>query len=433
MDVEIPIDVEKLIELSFGIFGKSGTGKTFLGNIIAEYILLYDLAKTSSPDSKRIRLLIFDMHSEYALELRDNMGAPIADGVAKIFSSVFKRYTPDEELAKNRGLELLKINYNDLTVEDFRLIAPTFRLSEAFLSHLPSFASILQRDIGLGKYWVWGLFLDEYTKQELERNDEGKIILNEILRRTKSNDVNSLRERIVNVIGNRLGQGPRQAFISQTSKLRRLLKYPYTISERSLDDIIENLTSKNGCNITISLGKFEKETPLYMLIANLIARRLRQKIIEKSESGEELETKVIIFLEEAHNFLGREAYIQSPFGDIAREMRKKGVILCIIDQRPSELDPDVVSMLWTNFVFTLTNRNDIEAALLGVPRAELFKKIIPILSGREVLVYGEAVKFPVVLKVKDYKKVATFLSEKVSRIKEKNRVVEEAFRDQGLL
>ncbi len=409
ISVEVPLDVEKLIELSFGIFGKSGTGKTFLGNIIAGYILLYDMQKSrASPYSKRIRMLIFDMHSEYGLELRDNMGNPIADGVGKIFSTMFKRYTPDVELARTRGLHELRINYNELTIEDLRLICPILGITPTFVAHLSDYEKYLRKL--LGDYWVWGLIIDEYISKKLQRTEEGRKILMEIQQRTRKNDFSALRNEILSGIKS-IGVALYTSFVSQTSKLKVLADYPYTSGKSAIDDIVENLVSRDGLNIIISLGKYEKETPLYMIIANLIARRLREKILEKSMRGEEIETKIVIFLEEAHNFLGKETYRQSPFGAIAREMRKKGVMLCVIDQKPSELDRDVVSMLWTNFVFTLTDRNDIDAALLGIPRPDLFRKVVPVMGRREVLIFGEAINFPVVILVKDYRAVAEYFKE----------------------
>jgi len=429
IDVEVPVDVEKLINLSFGIFGKSGTGKTFLGNILAGYIILYDLLRRS--DEKRIKLLIFDMHSEYALELKDNMGNPIEDGVAKIFSQYFIRYTPDSEYAERRGLRLLRINYNDLTIDDLRLIGPILGISETFLSHLHSYRYILSDKLKLGRNWIWGLLIDENTINTLEKNPEGRKII-DILHQRFSN-ISALRRETLGVIKATLGSGAAHSFASQTSKLQRLLSYPFTISDNPIEEIIDNLLRRDGSHITISLGKWEKETPLYMIIANLIARRLRQRILEKSKRGEELETKIIIFLEEAHNFLGKETYRLSPFGDVAREMRKKGVILCVIDQRPSELDLDVISMLWTKIVFALTERKDIETAVLGIPRAELFRKVLPILRSQEILIYGEAVRFPIVAKVKNYKDIALLFKniseEKMQKLKQK----EEIFSENGLL
>jgi len=411
MEVPIPVDIEKLVELSFGIFGKSGTGKTFLGNILAGYIVLYDMWKSSEdPTYKRIRLLIFDMHSEYGLELKDNMGNVIAEGVAKIFSDKFKCYTPDIELAESRGLEPLRINYCDLTLGDVALIAPIFGVSASFLNYLTDFERILRRDIGLGDYWVWGLILDGHAQRRLRRNPDGQKILEEISKRTGIDDMSALRKRILDKIRSSLGIGAELSFRSQTSKLRTLLNYPYAYEERTIDLIVENLISRDGQSVVISMGRYEKETPLYMMMANLIARRLRERILEKTTAGEELETKIIIFLEEAHNFLGKDTYRISPFGEVAREMRKKGVTLCVIDQKPSELDRDVISMLWTSFIFTLTDKNDIESVLIGVPRAELFRKVIPMLARQEVLIQGIAVGFPVVVNVKDYSDISkTFL------------------------
>ncbi|MEM2928610.1 MAG: hypothetical protein QXP60_06580 [Nitrososphaerota archaeon] len=118
------------------------------------------------------------------------------------------------------------------------------------------------------------------------------------------------------------------------------------------------------------------------------------------------------------NELSKEVYRQSPFGEIAREMQKKDVITVVMDQRPSELDPDVIGMVWTNFVFTLTDTEDIKSLLLCFSCPELFRNIILNLASREVLIYGEAVRFPVVLKVKDYNIVENFFNDLIKKINE---------------
>ncbi|MHA1617377.1 MAG: ATP-binding protein [Candidatus Njordarchaeales archaeon] len=435
--VEVPIDVEKLANLSFGIFGKSGTGKTFLGNLLAGYITLYDLIARGD---KPYRLLIFDMHSEYALELKDNLGRPIADGVAKIFSNYYVRYTLDPELAEKRNLRLFKINLSQLTPDDIRLIGPIFGVSETFLTLLGEYRKLIDELFGLGKYWLWILLMDEETEERFSRSPEGQEIIERLLEfiqeRKGLQSVTSiarLRRSFEKAVKEKLGFSALQSFISQAPKLRKILSYPVTITEDHVGEIVNYLTEKDGAHVTISLGKYEKELPLYMLVANLIARRLRDMINKKILEKGEPDTKIIIFLEEAHNFLGRTTYRLSPFGDIAREMRKRGVILCVIDQRPSELDSDVISMLWTNFVFSLTEKSDIEAALMGAPQVKLFKKLIPLLRNREVLVYGEAIKFPIVISVKDYSEAAQRF---IQIIKQHNKKIEERkkmFREAGLL
>ncbi len=304
LEIEIPIDIEKLIELSFAIYGKSGTGKTFLGNLLAGYIIAYDMMKEEI--EQRIKLLIFDMHSEYALELKDNMGNKIANGIAYIFRDSFLRYTPDEYFVKERGLKQLKINYARITEADIRMLSPIFGITETFINYLPKFKTILMKNLNLKDLWVWGLILDAGDEEKLNKTNEGYYIIEEIKKRANVESLDELREKICKFINEDSGPSVEISFRSQTTKLKRLLDYPYTIikDQDTIEEIVNNILSINGKHVTISMGRFEKEIPLYMMIANLLARRIREKILEKSSKSEPLETKIVIFLEEAHNFLG---------------------------------------------------------------------------------------------------------------------------------
>ena len=55
MDTQLCLDVEELVTRSNGVFGKSGTGKTFLTRLLLAGILQKDVASN----------LVFDMHNEY--------------------------------------------------------------------------------------------------------------------------------------------------------------------------------------------------------------------------------------------------------------------------------------------------------------------------------------------------------------------------------
>lgn len=415
IDVYIPIDIFKLSELSFGIFGKSGTGKTFLGNILAYFFILYDnyLASKGYIEGKPLRLLIFDMHSEYGLYLKDNLGNRIADGVGRIIKDKFEIYSPSRELYdKYDNIRPLKINYLDLDIDDISLLSKVFGLSEAFISRLYDYIKIIREDIKLGDMWVLGLLASDDMEKIMHRSEMGVEILNKVKNRCRVERLDELYEKIIDKILSKLGQGALISYISQIPKIRSImLRYPFTLNraESPIEEIVDNLVSMDGLSIIISMGEYERETPLYMMIANLIAKKLRDKLKEMRET----ETKIIIFLEEAHKFLGKDIYLQSPFGFIAREMRKLGVSLCIIDQRPSELDRDVISMLWTNFVFTLTDQRDIETSVLASPNPQLYSKIVPRLRRKNVLIYGDTVNFPVVVDVIDYSDI-----ESISRSKD---------------
>lgn len=429
LEIKIPIDIEKLVNLSFGIFGKSGSGKTFLGNIIAGYLILHDLELEEKGD-KGIRLLIFDMHSEYGLELRDNKMNKIADGVGTIFKDLVIRYSPDLTLARERGLREFKINLKEITPEDIQLIAPIFGVSQTFINQLYTIKDAISKEIGLGDLWVLGFFEGEFLEESLTETDDGPIILSELRTRLGNSDLSQLRKRVIQVL-KRKSPALVNTFVSQTSKMRRILTYPLSTKSDSVEDLVESLLDENGGHVIISFGKYEKELPLYMIIANLVARRLRRKILELAEKGKDVPSKIVIFVEEAHNFLGKDTYNLSPFGEIAREMRKKGVILCVIDQKPGELDSNVISMLWTNFVLALTDRKDIEQALMGIDKPELYRRVVPVLAPQETLVFGEAIKYPIVLMVENYKTIEKKFKEISKNMITRQLEKEEKLREQG--
>ncbi len=54
---------------------------------------------------KWIKPLIFDMHNEYGLKLKNQIGIDYEDGVGFAFKEEFTRYTPDSGPAKESGLE----------------------------------------------------------------------------------------------------------------------------------------------------------------------------------------------------------------------------------------------------------------------------------------------------------------------------------------
>ncbi|NIN64297.1 MAG: ATPase, partial [Anaerolineae bacterium] len=87
--------------------------------------------------------------------------------------------------------------------------------------------------------------------------------------------------------------------------------------------------------------------------ANIVTRRIRRLYQQKMERFEETRAEadrplqLMITLEEAHKFLNPAVARQTIFGTIAREMRKYNVTLMVIDQRPSGIDPEVMSQLGT--------------------------------------------------------------------------------------
>ncbi len=87
---------------------------------------------------------------------------------------------------------------------------------------------------------------------------------------------------------------------------------------------------------------------------------------------------------------------QTIFGTIAREMRKYNVTLMVIDQRPSGIDPEVISQLGTRITGLLTEERDIDAVLTGVLSRGFLRGTLASLDTRQqVLLMGHAVPMPV--------------------------------------
>ncbi|RLG61748.1 hypothetical protein DRN87_01725, partial [Candidatus Geothermarchaeota archaeon] len=108
--------------------------------------------------------------------------------------------------------------------------------------------------------------------------------------------------------------------------------------------------------------------------------------------------------------------IYNPFGKLAREYRKFGVTVVPIDQKPSELDPDVSSMLWTKIVFNLSDEKDIMDALIGIDYPSRYKRIIPTLERGEALIYGIGINIPTILKILNYSELTDRLKDEYDKL-----------------
>ncbi|MBL4588445.1 ATP-binding protein, partial [Candidatus Babeliales bacterium] len=138
-------------------------------------------------------------------------------------------------------------------------------------------------------------------------------------------------------------------------------------------------------------------------------RRIHEKYVEKTErflasqKKEDEPQKLMITIEEAHKFLNPQAAKQTIFGVIAREMRKYYVSLLVVDQRPSGIDPEIISQIGTKFIALLNDEKDISAILTGVANGSGLRSILATLdSKQQILALGHALPMPVVLRTRSY-------------------------------
>ncbi len=373
IDMEVPIclDLDRFVERSNGVFGKSGTGKSFLTRLLLAGIVRKQAAVN----------LIFDMHSEYGWEAtREGKQFSTVKGLRQLFPGQVQIFTLDPDSTKRRGVrdaQELYVSYDQIDVEDLMLVRGELNLSEAALEN----AIILRNEFG--KAWINRLLT--MSNGEIQEFCETKM-------------------------------GSKSSIMALQRKLNRLdeLKYirnscPHNYVGQILDAI------ESGKHVVIEFGS-QSNLLSYMLATNIIARRIHQAYVRKAERF--LQTKevsdrpqqLVITIEEAHRFLDPSTVGQTIFGTIAREMRKYFVTLLVVDQRPSGIDNEVMSQIGTRITALLNDEKDIDAIFTGVSGGQSLRSVLAKLdSKQQALILGHAVPMPVVVRTRPYDE--TFYSE----------------------
>ena len=119
--------------------------------------------------------------------------------------------------------------------------------------------------------------------------------------------------------------------------------------------------------------------------------------------------QIAVLCEEAHRYIPSDATqgfepARRSIGRIAKEGRKYGVSLCIVTQRPADLDTTVLSQCASMFAMRLSNERDkaIMAAAAGVA-GEGTIGFLSSIADHEAIAFGEAIPTPMRMKFADYR------------------------------
>ncbi len=361
METKICLDLTELVKRSNGIFGKSGTGKTFLTRIL----LIGMLQKSAAVN------LIFDMHNEYGWA-GTSEGTRTVKALKQLFPEKVAVFTLDEENSRRRRVStdfVVRIGYDEIQPEDMVLLRQTLNLTE------PAIEAVYQLSRRFGKNWL-------QSTLELRDSEETRELLKEL----------SIHESTFQNLQRGLATIRRLSFIE-----------PHAPTN-AVDAILEHLD--RGINVVLEFGRY-RDIVAYILVANMLTRRIYAKYQERMEKsmGEDIAPPhpLVITIEEAHRFLNPGLASQTIFGTIAREMRKYNVTLLVIDQRPSGIDDEVMSQLGTKITCLLDNERDIDSVLSGASGKNELKSVLARLESRQqALIFGHAVPMPVVVKTREY-------------------------------
>ncbi|MDT7857219.1 ATP-binding protein [Rubrivirga sp. S365] len=369
MDTPVCLDLARFVERSNAVFGKTGTGKSFLTRLL--------LAGTIA--TGRAVSLVFDMHNEYGDRARqetDGDATAFVPGLRQLFGPKVQIFSLDPESTRRRGGSTdveLHLYADQVEPEDVLPLRETLNLN----------ATATESAYGLKKQYGrrWLARLLEAAPPEVEQMAE------------------------------ETGAHP-GSLAALRRKLDRLdgLPFFHLEEQRGKQDAVDELfqTLDAGRSVVLEFGRYNSLL-VYLLVANVITRRLRHRYEAKMEAYEKTQNEadkpqqLLITVEEAHNFLGPETARETPFGKIAREMRKFFVSLLIVDQRPSGIDEEVLSQIGTKLVAQLNDEKDIAAALVGSPGAGGLRQILASLdSKQQALLLGHAVPMPITIRTRDY-------------------------------
>ncbi len=376
-NLPVCINLDKFVQRSSGIFGATGTGKSFLTRIILAGLMHYN--KSS--------VLVFDMHNEYGYQvdatdtrqslpgLRDKFPAGVTVvGLGR--ATTINGRVPDFHL---------EISESDIQPEDIELLTRELNLKETTPTTLDALVTSLGRD-------EWFARFGEMVVGKQVRDDEtGKLVP---------------APDSVAFWANDAGTNP-MAAEGLRNKMNRVFNRPYIVANPASDTlkvIIDSL--KKGRHVVLSFGEYSSDLD-YLLVTNMITRRIREewvKTTEKYRSDHKEEPRpLVIVVEEAHKLLNREMASQTTFSTIAREMRKYYVTLLIVDQRPSQIYDEVMSQLGTRVSGKLGDEDDIHAVLSGLAGRDSLRGMLANLKDKEeVIVLGWTVPMPIPIRSRRY-------------------------------
>ena len=372
----VALDMEKFVQRSSGVFGATGTGKSFLTRLVLAGLIQYNKAS----------VMIFDMHNEYGFDdTASDTGLKVIGFKSKFPSRVRVVGLGGGAMIRNNVPDFnLEIASSDITPEDIELLSRELNLKETTATTLDALATTFGRD-------KWYAAFKEMKIGSVIETEDGKKVP------APDSVAFWANKHGVNVM----------AAEGLHSKLRRVFGLDYIVEKPAADSLREIIKAlKAGQHIVLSFARHESDLD-YLLVSNLLTRRIKQVWEDMANdfrsSGDGEPRPLVIVVEEAHKLLNREMASQTSFSTIARELRKYYVTLLIIDQRPSQIYDEVMSQLGTRVSGWLGDDDDIRAVLSGLSGREALRGMLARLQPKEeVMLMGWGVPMPLPVRSRRY-------------------------------
>ena len=404
--IPVRVDLDRLVTRHSAVLGSTGAGKS---TTIASLLRSIAGASGEKPTFPNARILLLDIHGEYATALKDT---------AKVF-----RVSPSKDE------EPLFIPYwaTDMTELLSFLMG---RLSD------PAFTSITDRIAGAkiaraktGKYGgidINSMTLDTPLPFSLKQL-WFELIDPEIKTWKESTQLNSAIEsqgdveKLVPPKYPLPGPGNTPPFMNKTNVLsirRQLEQMRSRLLDRQYDFMLHpgewepNLAGEAEKDLPELLeGWLGTDKPISILDLSGIPSSVLHQLVggilnilyealfwgrETKEGGRQ--RPLLVVMEEAHRYLGKdsEGPAKTMVQRIVKEGRKFGVGAMIVSQRPSEIDETILSQGGTFVALRLSNASDRGKVQAALPDSlSGLMDSLPVLRTGEAIIAGEAAKLPI--------------------------------------
>lgn len=415
------LDIDRLITRHSAVVGTTGAGKsTTVANLLAS---LSD--PTRYPSS---RIIILDIHGEYHAALKDR---------AKIF-----RVNADEA----RGELPLFIPYWALNADEFLKMTPFQTVNDSDRASLidnikqlklsslkkKSYAGVTENTLTVDTplpfsihqlwYELYRQVCSTHRAQRDQQSEATEAIQSDSSNQPLLGDIMAVIPPKYEPITN--AGGSSRVYLSASSlNIRRQLqatesllrdtRYDFmfrpgpwcpeptikTLNAQPEKDLDELLMSWVGGNKPITILDLSGvPTSILMNLIGVLLRLLFDSLFwgRNLPSGGRARPLLLV-LEEAHAYLnaGNDGAASIAARRIVKEGRKYGIGAMIVSQRPSEIDPTILSQCGTMFAMRLANASDRSHVTNTVSdNLEGIFSMLPALRTGEAIIVGEAVHLP---------------------------------------
>ena len=359
-DSSIPamVKVDDLLGKHFAILGTTGTGKSCTTALILRSIL------NKNPAA---HIVLLDPHNEYATAFGD-WGEVISP--------------------RNMQLPFWLLNFEELTEV---LIGDNERKAEI---------EILQELIPIAK-----------SRYSSGRGKESQAVRRGVIdsgRYTvdtpvpyRISDLTSLIDERMGKLENKRDLAPYRQIKSRIESISQDARYAFMFGSLTVYDGMTQVLSRifrvpvNGKPITIL--ELTGIPPEVVAVVVSVICRMTFDFALWSEG----KVPVTVVCEEAHRYVPANSNLgfepaKRAIAKIAKEGRKYGASLCIVTQRPAEIDPTILSQC--NTVFALRMSNDRDQAIVQSAISDTGSGLLEFLSAlgqREAIAFGDGVSLPV--------------------------------------